>query len=70
MSRSPAAALLCLAVWNGAGRETQCIEELLAARSCSIPHRGLVRFGDELLGRQGKLIEVVRRLWDGKGVGG
>jgi predicted protein tyrosine phosphatase len=60
VSRSPAAALLCLAEWAGRGRETECVDELLRVRPCAAPHPGLVRFGDELLGREGELIHALR----------
>lgn len=58
VSRSPAAALLCLATWSGPGRERECVKELLRIRPAAIPHRGLVRFGDQLLGRGGKLLDA------------
>ena len=59
ISRSPAAALLCLATWTGERREQYCMNELLRIRPCAAPHRGLVLFGDHLLGRGGKLIRAV-----------
>lgn len=59
ISRSPAAALLCLATWMGAGRERECIEEIKRIRPAAVPHVGLVAFGDTLLGREGKLVEAV-----------
>jgi predicted protein tyrosine phosphatase len=59
VSRSTAAALLCLAVWKGEGRERECVGELLRAMPCAAPHRDLVRWGDELLGRRGRLVEAV-----------
>ncbi len=60
VSRSPAAALLCLATWTGPGHEQVCVEHLLTVRPCAVPHRDLVAFGDEMLGRGGRLVEAVR----------
>src|SRR4051794_22239914 len=57
VSRSPAAALLCLAVWNGDGHERQCVEELLRVRPSAVPHRDLVRLGDRVLDRNGRLLD-------------
>lgn len=60
VSRSTAAALLCLATWTGPGRERYCIEHVLAVRPCAVPHADLVAFGDQLLQRDGNLMEAVR----------
>lgn len=56
ISRSPAAALLCLATWTAPGDEAQCIQILRQIRPAATPNRVLLRFGDELLGRSGELI--------------
>ena len=56
MSRAPAAALICLAVWAGAGREAACAAEVRSLRPGAVPHRGLVRLADDLLGSGGSLI--------------
>ncbi|HVP12795.1 MAG TPA: hypothetical protein VMV94_16590, partial [Phycisphaerae bacterium] len=61
ISRSPAAALLCLATWTDPGWEQYCVEQVLAVRPCAIPHPDLVAFGDELLHRQGKLVDALQR---------
>ena len=60
MSRAPAAALICLAVWTGPGSEADCIAEVRRLRRGAVPHAGLVRFADELLGRDGKLVGALR----------
>jgi predicted protein tyrosine phosphatase len=60
MSRAPAAALICLAVWHGAGREAECVREVRGIRRGAVPHAGLVRFADELLGRGGRLMNALR----------
>ncbi len=56
MSRAPAAALIALSVWRGAGTETECVAEVLGLRRGAVPHVGLVRFADESLGRKGQLV--------------
>lgn len=60
VSRSPAAALLCLAQWRGSGHEQECATEVLRIRPCAMPHAGLVRIGDEVMGREGALIRAMR----------
>lgn len=59
MSRSTAAALLCLAAWTQAGEERECVAELIGVRPSAVPLMTLVRFGDEVLGREGKLVKAV-----------
>ena len=59
MSRAPAAALICLSVWRGPGTEADCVAEILKLRLGAVPHLGLVRFADQLLGRHGKLVRAV-----------
>jgi predicted protein tyrosine phosphatase len=59
MSRAPAAALICLAVWRGAGCVAECMAEILKLRRGAVPHVGLVRCADELLSRSGKLVATV-----------
>ncbi len=61
ISRSPAAALLCLAAWTEPGGERYCVERLLAIRPSAVPHYDVVAFGDELLQRRGKLVEALQR---------
>jgi predicted protein tyrosine phosphatase len=59
MSRAPAAGLICLAVWAGPGREVECVERVSNLRRGAVPHAGLIRFADTLLGRGGKLLDAV-----------
>jgi predicted protein tyrosine phosphatase len=59
MSRAPAAALICLCVWRGTGCEAGCVTEILESRRGAVPHVGLVRFADELLSRDGKLVAAL-----------
>ena len=62
MSRAPAAALICLAVWCGAGTEEECIAEVRRLRRGAVPHVGLVGFGDELLDRGGRLVKALQAI--------
>jgi predicted protein tyrosine phosphatase len=59
MSRAPAAALICLAVWRGPGSETGCVTEVLKHRRGAVPHAGLVRIADEMLDRKGALVAAL-----------
>lgn len=59
ISRSPAAALLCLSVWAGPGSEGACVEQVLSVRPAALPHADLVAFGDALLDRGGRLVEAL-----------
>jgi predicted protein tyrosine phosphatase len=59
MSRAPAAALICLATWLGAGAEAECVAAVQNLRRGAVPHVGLVRFADQLLGRAGRLVEAL-----------
>jgi len=62
ISRSSAAAVICLATWTGPGHERYVIDYVLKRRSIAIPHHDLVRFGDDLLGREGKLLAALDEL--------
>jgi predicted protein tyrosine phosphatase len=59
MSRAPAAALICLAVWAGADTEAECVARIRSLRRGAVPHVGLVRFADTLLGRGGALVRAL-----------
>jgi predicted protein tyrosine phosphatase len=59
VSRSTAAALICLATWTGPGHEAHCVEEVLRVRRCAVPLRSLVKYADQLLERNGRLIRAV-----------
>ena len=60
MSRAPAAALICMAVWNGPGTESGCVDSIRQLRHGTVPHIGLVGFADKLLSRNGKLIAALK----------
>lgn len=62
VSRSPAAALLCMATWTGPGREEYCVQHVISVRPSAMPHRDLVAFGDELLHREGRLVKALDRI--------
>lgn len=59
VSRSPAAALICMAAWAGDGRESDCVKLLYDIRPCCQPHRGLVALGDSLLKCDGRLLTAL-----------
>ncbi len=59
ISRSPAAALLCLAARSGVGNERVCVDYLFHIRPSAMPHMGVVQFGDDFLERDGRLISDV-----------
>jgi len=59
ISRSPAAALLCLATWTRPGQEQACVARIRAARPAAVPHHDLVAFGDRLLQRNGNLLASI-----------
>lgn len=62
VSRSPAAALICMAAWTGVGHETECVKHLIDIRPCCQPHRGLVAMGDALLNRKRRLLSALDTL--------
>ena len=59
MSRAPAAALICLTRWLGAGTEAECVDAVGRIRRGAVPHLGLVRFADDLLERDGRLLRAI-----------
>jgi predicted protein tyrosine phosphatase len=59
MSRAPAAALICLATWRGPGSETKCVREIPRLRAGAVPHAGMIRFADALLGLEARLVRAV-----------
>lgn len=66
-SRSPAAALICLAVWLGPGAEADAAAGVFRIRPTAYPHRGLVGFADQVLGRSGRLLaalEAAQPKWE------
>ena len=61
VSRSSAAALLCLATWTGEGEESACVDYLMQIRPSAVPHADLVKLGDVLLNRHGRLFDAAVR---------
>ena len=59
VSRSSAAALIMYACWLGPGHEREAMERVLAQRPVAIPNRRMVELADRLLGRGGRLVEVL-----------
>lgn len=61
ISRSTAAATILVAARLGPGREDEAAAFVKQVRPQAWPNRLLVGFADELLGREGRLIEAVLR---------
>lgn len=59
ISRSAAAALIMYACWLGPGREREAMEKVLTQRPIARPNRRMVMLADKMLGREGRLIEVL-----------
>jgi predicted protein tyrosine phosphatase len=64
ISRSSAAALVLYACWLGPGKEREALQRVLAQRPVAWPNRLMVAHADRLLGRDGRLLEVVSRYWE------
>lgn len=62
VSRSTAAALIILAASTPPGEEARCVAQLRAAAPFADPCPLLVGYGDELLGRDGRLIDALEAL--------
>ena len=61
ISRSTAAGIIFHAVLLGEGREEDAVARVMEAREFANPNRRMIRLADELLGREGKLIDAVER---------
>jgi len=62
VSRSSAAALLCLVTWARPDHADECLRHLLETRACAMPHPDLVAFGDELLACDGRLVAALKNI--------
>ena len=63
ISRSTAAGLAILADRLGAGREADALAAMIELRHEGVPNLLMVQYADDLLGRSGALLRVVRE-WD------
>jgi len=61
ISRSTAAAAIFHAVLLGEGREDEAVARVLAAREYANPNRRMIALADELLGREGRLVDAVEK---------
>src|SRR5215475_5416392 len=61
VSRSPAAALIMYACWLGPGQEQEAMGRVLAQRPLAMPNPRMVELADKMLGRDGRLLEVLSR---------
>jgi predicted protein tyrosine phosphatase len=59
VSRSPAAALIIYACLLGPGREREAMARVLAQRPVAMPNRRMVELADRMLGRGGRLLEML-----------
>ena len=59
ISRSAAAALIMYACWLGPGKEREAMEKVLMQRPIARPNRRMVMLADEILGREGRLIDAL-----------
>ncbi len=66
ISRSTAAAFIALCVLNPDVSEIHIAKELRKASPTAYPNRRLVTFGDELLGRSGRMVEAVQAIGRGE----
>ncbi|NWG45545.1 MAG: protein tyrosine phosphatase [Alphaproteobacteria bacterium] len=62
VSRSTAAALIALAHHEGPGREADAARRLRRASRTASPNRRLIALADDVLGRDGRLIEAVEAM--------
>ena len=59
VSRSTAAALILYACWLGPGHEAEAMRRVLAQRPVANPNRRMVQLADQLLERDGRLLETL-----------
>jgi predicted protein tyrosine phosphatase len=63
ISRSSAAAMMCLAVWLGPNQEQSAAQHLYNIRPVAQPHRDMILFADQLLERNGELSKAVDKVF-------
>lgn len=63
ISRSTGIALAIIAERMGPGREAEALSELLEIRPPAVPNMMIVEHADDILGRNGRLLETLRS-WD------
>jgi predicted protein tyrosine phosphatase len=60
--RSPAAAFAILCLATGAGKERDCLRHVLTIRPNAFPNKLVVEHADQLLGRNGRMLEALQPL--------
>jgi predicted protein tyrosine phosphatase len=65
ISRSTAAAFILACDRAGAGSEVRLAQELRARAKHADPNRLMVRIGDDLLGRRGKMVDAIEAIGRG-----
>ena len=66
ISRSTAAAFISLCALNEDGREHEIARSIREASSTATPNRLMVEIADDTLGRDGRMVDAVRAIGDGK----
>lgn len=69
ISRSSAAALAAFAVWLGPGKEDEAVAKVYAVKPEAWPNSLFVQLADELLSRDGALVEALRKVQEEKYLG-
>ncbi len=59
ISRSTAAAIICLVSWMGPGWECKAIEHVISLRPAASPHKGLLSMADDILNLGGALTQAL-----------
>ncbi|MFQ6021420.1 MAG: tyrosine phosphatase family protein [Acidiferrobacterales bacterium] len=66
ISRSSAAALTVFAVWLGVGKEDEAVAKVYAVRPEAWPNSLFVELADQLLSRDGTLLDALRKVQEEK----
>jgi len=61
VSRSPGAAYAIMCMLLGPGHEQAAFDHLMNIRSCASPNRMIVKYADQILGRNGAMIQANSR---------
>jgi len=64
VSRSTAAGYAILCDWLGPGREAEAVQAVLAVRPVAQPNRLMVAYADDILARQGRMIETAQAFYE------
>lgn len=62
VSRSTASAFILLTNWHGEGSEENCLQTVVEERPRAAPNPLLVQYADDLLEREGAMVDAVDRI--------